>query len=101
MCIRDSLKGEDPCCSVCISDYEKGDKLRVLPCKHLFHVDCVDQWLSVNATCPLCRKSIFVDDPEEPDEEAPPEAADVDDDDAAAPAGDDGVDAARVVASIT
>ena len=95
------LKGEDPCCSVCISDYEKGDKLRVLPCKHLFHVDCVDQWLSVNATCPLCRKSIFVDDPEEPDEEAPPEAAGVDDDDAAAPAGDDGVDAARVVASIT
>ncbi|KAJ8604697.1 hypothetical protein CTAYLR_006560 [Chrysophaeum taylorii] len=56
------LGGEDPCCSVCISDFEIGDNLRVLPCKHAFHARCVDQWLTVNANCPLCRKSIFSDD---------------------------------------
>ena len=47
---------------MCICDYEDNDRLRVLPCSHVFHADCVDQWLAVNATCPLCRKSIFVPD---------------------------------------
>jgi E3 ubiquitin-protein ligase RNF38/44 len=69
----DLLKGEEHACSVCIGDYEPGDELRVLPCKHLFHKECVDQWLSVNATCPLCRTSLFEND----DADAPP-PADVD-----------------------
>ena len=30
----DLLKGEEPCCPVCICDYEENDRLRVLPCSH-------------------------------------------------------------------
>lgn len=55
---------QEPSCSVCISDFEPHDQLRILPCKHAFHARCVDQWLIVNANCPLCRKSIFADDEE-------------------------------------
>ena len=40
-------------------------------CGHAFHAPCVDQWLGVNATCPLCRKSIYLDDPEDPPTPAP------------------------------
>ena len=36
-------------CVVCMSDYEVGDKLRMLLCSHEFHVDCIDQWLKVLA----------------------------------------------------
>ena len=37
-------------------DYEKEDGLRVLPCGHRFHVECVDRWLrSKAADCPLCN----------------------------------------------
>jgi hypothetical protein len=47
-------EGEE-CCAICLGDYEAQDELRVLPCKHTFHVSCVDEWLLKKATCPRCR----------------------------------------------
>ena len=32
--------------------------MRRLPCMHLFHVPCVDQWLGLNKRCPICRVDI-------------------------------------------
>jgi hypothetical protein len=41
-------------CSICTDDFEKGQDLRVLPCNHKFHPECVDPWLlNVSGTCPL------------------------------------------------
>jgi hypothetical protein len=41
-------------CSICTEDFEKGQDLRVLPCDHKFHPECVDPWLlNVSGTCPL------------------------------------------------
>ena len=36
-----------PSCSVCMVDYETGDKLTALGCKHMFHPKCIKQWLMV------------------------------------------------------
>ncbi|XP_071738842.1 RING-H2 finger protein ATL70-like [Rutidosis leptorrhynchoides] len=45
-------------CSICLVDYKSEDVVRILPeCKHLFHVSCIDTWLRVHPTCPVCRKS--------------------------------------------
>ncbi|XWS57051.1 hypothetical protein CRYUN_Cryun09bG0138300 [Craigia yunnanensis] len=45
-------------CSICLSEYQAKDTIRCIPdCHHCFHVDCVDEWLRMNATCPLCRNS--------------------------------------------
>ncbi|CAI0474139.1 unnamed protein product [Linum tenue] len=45
-------------CSICLSDYRPKDTLRCIPeCNHCFHAHCVDEWLRVTATCPLCRTS--------------------------------------------
>jgi hypothetical protein len=41
-------------CSICTEDFEMGQDLRVLPCDHKFHPECVDPWLlNVSGTCPL------------------------------------------------
>ncbi|KAF3848588.1 hypothetical protein F7725_015085 [Dissostichus mawsoni] len=31
---------------------------RRLPCMHLFHQGCVDQWLATSRKCPICRVDI-------------------------------------------
>jgi Ring finger domain len=43
-------------CSICTEDFNRGEEVRVLPCNHKFHPECVDPWLlNVSGTCPLCR----------------------------------------------
>ncbi|KAF5729341.1 putative RING-H2 finger protein ATL69 [Tripterygium wilfordii] len=45
-------------CSICLSEYRAKDTVRCVPeCNHCFHADCIDKWLKMNATCPLCRSS--------------------------------------------
>lgn len=46
-------------CAVCIVEFRDGDRARLLPlCGHRFHAACVDAWLQLHATCPLCRASV-------------------------------------------
>ncbi|PLB48004.1 putative E3 ubiquitin ligase [Aspergillus steynii IBT 23096] len=50
-------------CLICLSDYEAAEELRQLnKCKHVFHRDCIDQWLTTGRnSCPLCRGQGVVD----------------------------------------
>jgi hypothetical protein len=45
-------------CPICITDYEDKEKLKKLPCKHLFHPECIDTWLVQNSLCPVCKKDL-------------------------------------------
>ncbi|XP_075521212.1 RING-H2 finger protein ATL67-like [Primulina tabacum] len=55
---RNGNGGNDTVCSICLCDYREAEMLRMLPdCKHRFHVTCVDAWLKLNASCPVCRNS--------------------------------------------
>ncbi|KAF1872525.1 hypothetical protein Lal_00016827 [Lupinus albus] len=63
-CVVDSpiehvLSDEDAECCICLSAYDDGIELRQLPCGHHFHCTCVDKWLYINATCPLCKYNIL------------------------------------------
>jgi hypothetical protein len=52
--VDNSTYDESLGCSICTEDFEKGQDLRVLPCDHKFHPECVDPWLlNVSGTCPL------------------------------------------------
>jgi|GEM_PF-4473999 len=64
-------------CSICIDPIEEeGDKkIKVLKdCGHIFHKTCINEWIVINPTCPLCRtivKSLSrtIQEPETPTEE--------------------------------
>eukprot|EP00884_Botryococcus_braunii_P017635 jgi/Botrbrau1/4555/Bobra.60_2s0042.1 len=64
-------------CAICIEDYREGEKLRVLPCKHRFHMECIDQWLSARKPlCPICKwNALEPFSPRAADEEAGGEAS--------------------------
>jgi hypothetical protein len=72
-------------CSICMEGFEVGDKVSFSPaegCHHVFHHDCLRQWLLRKADCPCCRVIMLPIDRPKPkdhnepgnDEVAPPTA---------------------------
>ncbi|RZC55048.1 hypothetical protein C5167_013909 [Papaver somniferum] len=54
-----TLSMED--CAICLSEFEIGDEIRVLPqCNHGFHVTCIDTWLGSHSSCPSCRQILVI-----------------------------------------
>lgn len=60
-CIRytEELGLNDNCCAICLDDYEEGNIISELPCKHYFHKDCSDKWLVINKSCSVCRRDVI------------------------------------------
>ncbi|KAM6585845.1 hypothetical protein CsatB_012847 [Cannabis sativa] len=52
------ISGEDAVCCICLARYADNDELRELTCTHVFHIECVDKWLKINASCPLCKAEL-------------------------------------------
>ncbi len=47
-------------CSICLEPYKNGEKVarsRNPRCEHMFHLDCVVDWLKCRDECPLCRET--------------------------------------------
>ncbi|PIA32734.1 hypothetical protein AQUCO_04400141v1 [Aquilegia coerulea] len=44
-------------CSVCCQEFTTGEEIRKMPCfrAHIFHIGCIEKWLTVSHTCPQCR----------------------------------------------
>lgn len=55
---------ENENCAICLEEYEHGEAIRVLPrCKHMFHKDCIEQWLRLRSmNCPVCRDKTIEDE---------------------------------------
>lgn len=54
---RDMEKKGDVC-TICLAAFKAGEYANRLPCKHVFHGECVVPWLRTNNTCPVCRQVV-------------------------------------------
>ena len=48
-------------CAVCFEPLTS--QILALPCAHIFHEECVEQWNRKQGTCPLCRARFAPDPP--------------------------------------
>ena len=42
-------------CVICLEDFKSGEKATLLPCVHLFHKNCIKNWLKSKNSCPICK----------------------------------------------
>lgn len=53
-------------CGICLEDYRVGEKRKRLSCPnhpHSFHAECIDRWLKVVASCPICKNAVVKYEP--------------------------------------
>ena len=61
---RETTNNQDPekdyndkaVCCICIGEYIEGETVTFHPgCKHMFHFECIGEWMMERTICPLCK----------------------------------------------
>jgi len=45
-------------CPICLGSWEPSDRIKITPCQHAFHEECLASWMTAARTCALCRQDI-------------------------------------------
>jgi len=45
-------------CVICMIEFCVDEAVRYLPCMHIYHVRCIDDWLMRSLTCPSCMEPV-------------------------------------------
>lgn len=56
--LKTKISTSDGACSICLSDYKRGDRGFLFSCQHFFHKRCAAEWLRGHSTCPNCRREL-------------------------------------------
>ena len=47
-------------CSICLEEFNSEKEIAFLDCKHIYHMECIIEWINKEPSCPLCRSSELV-----------------------------------------
>lgn len=57
---EDSKNEQIDKCIICMEKFKIDEEVKTLPCFHIFHKECIDEWFKGNNyTCPICKNSII------------------------------------------
>ena len=42
-------------CPICLMEFEDNNTVSKLSCNHIYHPDCINEWINENEICPICR----------------------------------------------
>ncbi|KAJ6799121.1 putative E3 ubiquitin-protein ligase RING1 [Iris pallida] len=68
--ISDRHVVSDSRCAVCTEAFVVGTGAREMPCRHIYHPECILPWLAVRNSCPVCRHEMPADESPPEEEEA-------------------------------
>ena len=60
-------RSADPECTICLEKFSTGDSIswpKYGDCDHIYHTECITNWLLLHEDCPLCRVAIIGNIPE-------------------------------------
>ncbi|KAK3421902.1 hypothetical protein EUGRSUZ_G02496 [Eucalyptus grandis] len=57
-------EGRECECAICLEGVAAGETAREMPCGHRFHGGCIERWLGLHGTCPVCRYEMPVEEGE-------------------------------------
>ncbi|KAL1207871.1 E3 ubiquitin-protein ligase RDUF2 [Cardamine amara subsp. amara] len=60
--IYDKPSDTDENCTICLDEFDNGERVVTLPCDHYFHDECAVTWLETSHLCPLCRFELPCED---------------------------------------
>jgi hypothetical protein len=55
-----NILAKDSCCSICLEDFDNTKNNVYLDCQHIYHEDCIIEWINKDPSCPLCRSNSLV-----------------------------------------
>lgn len=58
--VGDKINKDNYRCVICLSDFVKGEQVSTLPCLHIFHSGCIENWMKNELWCPICKHEISI-----------------------------------------
>ena len=55
-----NIVAKGSCCSICLDDFDETRDIVYLDCQHIYHEDCIIEWINKDPSCPLCRTNSLV-----------------------------------------
>ena len=53
-----AMLSREEICAICRVKLNIGDEVFQIPCSHIFHPECLAEWMIISRDCPLCRRII-------------------------------------------